>query len=118
MHKRIGTSMTIMLGVALIPSLAIAQGNADRGKTLYGQLCTSCHGASGKGDGPAAASLKPKPRDLTDKAYMAGLKDQQLIDVIKKGGTGVGKSPLMPGFAAMKDGDVHDVVAFLRSLAK
>lgn len=112
-------SIAITLSMVFFPYLARAQGNVDKGKNLFTQQCVSCHGPGGKGDGPAAMALKPKPRDLTDKAYMAGLSDQHLLDVIKKGGAAVGKSPLMPSMgAAMKDNDIQDVVAFLRSLAK
>jgi len=35
------------------------------GAAFYAENCTSCHGAEGRGDGPAAAGLKPKPTDLT-----------------------------------------------------
>jgi mono/diheme cytochrome c family protein len=34
-------------------------------KELYIAHCASCHGTSGKGDGPAAAALKIPPADLT-----------------------------------------------------
>lgn len=112
-------SLTIISVAALIPTLAFAEGNANKGKALYAQQCASCHGAGAKGDGPAAAALTPKLKNLADKAYQAGLKDQYLTDVITKGGAGVGKSPVMPAFgAALKDEGVRDVVAFLRSLAK
>jgi mono/diheme cytochrome c family protein len=37
----------------------------DTGRGLYKELCTSCHGQSGKGDGPAAATFKVPPTDLT-----------------------------------------------------
>ena len=40
-------------------------GNAANGKKLAETNCVSCHGASGKGDGPAAAALNPKPADWT-----------------------------------------------------
>lgn len=34
-------------------------------RTAYAQLCASCHGAAGHGDGPAAKGLQPAPRDFT-----------------------------------------------------
>ena len=111
--------VVILLAVALLPGLVLAQGNAEKGKTLFAQYCASCHGASGKGDAPVAAALNPKPRDLTDKAYVAGLKDQYLFDLVKKGGAAVGKSPLIPPFGSkLKDEDIRDVIAYVRSLAK
>ncbi len=35
------------------------------GRQIYEQNCAGCHGLSGKGDGPEAARLSPKPADLT-----------------------------------------------------
>jgi mono/diheme cytochrome c family protein len=35
------------------------------GKKTYEKLCWACHGMNGKGDGPGAASLNPKPADHT-----------------------------------------------------
>jgi hypothetical protein len=58
-----------------------------------------CHGESGKGDGPAAAALNPKPRDYTDAAWQKATTDEQIKDVIVRGGAAVGKSPTMPGQA-------------------
>jgi mono/diheme cytochrome c family protein len=34
------------------------------GKTIWAKHCQSCHGKSGKGDGPKAAQLKTLPEDL------------------------------------------------------
>jgi mono/diheme cytochrome c family protein len=39
--------------------------SAASGKQMFQAYCASCHGASGKGDGPAAAALKSSPADLT-----------------------------------------------------
>lgn len=36
------------------------------GKIVYTRQCLACHGAAGKGDGPAAIALKAKPGDLSD----------------------------------------------------
>lgn len=86
------------------------------GKAAYATYCLTCHGQGGKGDGPAAAALDPKPRDLSDRAYMAQLDDQYLFHVISKGGAAVGKSPLMPP-AALGEQDIQHVIAYLRTLA-
>ncbi len=119
MRKAAITSMVLTAMLVLPAGASFAQGDMAKGKGLFEKNCVSCHGAGGKGDGVAAASLNPKPRDLTDKTFMAGLKDEQLISVIKKGGPAVGKSPLMPPFGAtLKDPDVLDLVAFLRNLSK
>jgi mono/diheme cytochrome c family protein len=39
-----------------------------RGKDIFEANCASCHGVSGKGDGPAAQALNPKPADLATMA--------------------------------------------------
>jgi mono/diheme cytochrome c family protein len=41
-----------------------AQGT-EFGKNEYLKSCASCHGVTGKGDGPMAKVLKEPPRDLT-----------------------------------------------------
>jgi len=42
------------------------------GSTTYKEYCSVCHGVSGRGDGPAAASLKVAPADLTLIAKRSG----------------------------------------------
>jgi len=104
---------TIMFGA----TLSTFGADAEEGKKLYGQFCASCHGQSGKGDGPAAAALNPKPRDHTDKAYMSKLTDDDMLNVIKNGGASVGKSPLMPPWgASLKDEQIRDIIAYVRTL--
>ena len=39
--------------------------SAQSGKQMFQAYCASCHGATGKGDGPAAPALNPPPGDLT-----------------------------------------------------
>ena len=75
----------------------------SQAELMFGTLCATCHGADGTGNGPAAASLNPKPRNYTDPAWQASVTDEQLKDTILKGGAGVGKSPMMPGHPQLKD---------------
>jgi mono/diheme cytochrome c family protein len=105
----------VVLGAAFVADAA----DVEQGKKLYGQFCATCHGQSGKGDGAAAAALNPKPRDHTDKEYMSQLSDDDLLKVIKNGGASIGKSPLMPPWgASLKDEQIQDIIAYVRTLSK
>jgi len=94
-------------------------GDPTAGARHYATLCASCHGPRGAGDGPAAASLYPKPAQHDDGAVMNGLSNAHLYKVIAQGGAAAGRSVQMPawGSALGKQG-VWDVLAFVRSLAK
>jgi mono/diheme cytochrome c family protein len=55
------------------------------GAEMYKEYCASCHGVTGKGDGPAAPALKSQPADLTTIARHNGgkfptLKVQATLD--------------------------------------
>src|SRR6266496_2196130 len=107
----------VLVGTLAGAASAWAQ-NAAEGKKLYTAYCSTCHGEIGKGDGVAGASLPVKPADHTNGAAMNQLSDKFLIDIISKGGSGVGKSTFMPSWgAALNDRQVRDVVAYIRSLA-
>jgi cytochrome c oxidase cbb3-type subunit 2 len=53
-----------LLLIALWPSAAQGQDGVKRGLELYARHCAICHGAEGRGDGPAAFLLSPKPRNF------------------------------------------------------
>mgnify|MGYP002621377683 CR=1 FL=1 len=94
-------------------------GDADAGKAKFQQFCATCHGAAGAGDGPASASLRPKPRSLADAEWQAKVDDDHIRKVISQGGAAVGLSPLMtPWGHVVKGDDLENVVAYIRSLAK
>jgi mono/diheme cytochrome c family protein len=63
---------------------------------LFKTRCAPCHGESGKGDGPGAAALNPKPRTYTDVAWQGKVTDEDIKKTILYGGAAVGKSPAMP----------------------
>jgi mono/diheme cytochrome c family protein len=92
--------------------------NQAEGKKLYLTYCSSCHGDNGKGDGPAAQSLPVKPANHTAGAVMNQLTDKFLMEIISKGGSAVGKSPMMPAWGGQfKENQLRDIVAYVRSIA-
>lgn len=107
----IAVAATLLTGTA---TLAHA-GDAVAGKAKYDMLCVSCHGATGAGDGVAAAALNPKPRNLT----VTTKTDAELHKVIKEGGAANALSASMPAWGAMlPDPDIDNVIAYVRSLKK
>jgi mono/diheme cytochrome c family protein len=91
-----------------IPSAA-----AKEAAQIYTTRCALCHGASGKGDGAAAAALNPKPRDYSDPAWQASVTDAEIEKIIVAGGTAVGKSAMMPANPDLAS--KPDVVTALRA---
>jgi mono/diheme cytochrome c family protein len=109
-----------VLAISLGASLASAQtkGDPKAGKAKYDANCVGCHGATGKGDGAAAAALNPKPQDHTNGKIMNALTDKYLFDIIKNGGKAVQKAAIMPAAnKKLTDEDIWDMVAYVRSLA-
>ena len=78
-------------------------GTPSQAEQMFATVCVTCHGADGTGKGPAAEALNPKPRNYTDPQWQASVTDDQIKDIILKGGQGVGKSPMMPGQPQLKD---------------
>lgn len=48
-----------------IEKVPMAHSNPASGQQMFKDYCAACHGATGKGDGPAAELLKTPPPDLT-----------------------------------------------------
>jgi cytochrome c553 len=85
--------------------------------TIFSTRCAACHGADGKGDGIASASLNPKPRAYADQDWQKSVDDSHIAKVILEGGPSVGKSPLMVANPDLKDKPavVAALVAKIRS---
>ena len=91
-----------------------------KGKQVYeAQGCAACHGASGKGDGPAAAALADddgnpiKVRDFTTGVYRGG---NERKDLYYRFTTGLDGTP-MPSFAdSVSDAERWALVDYIKSL--
>lgn len=107
--------LILMLSVAWsIPKAESAEGDPERGKTLFLRYCKGCHGVDGRG---GAHTFMPHVGNLTKKGYIDKIPDEFLFLVIAKGGTAVGKSAYMPAWeSVLKKQDILDVIAHIRSL--
>jgi len=112
------------LATLLAPADALA-GDAAAGKTAYTTNCLSCHGETGKGDGPVGAVLPPpSPRDFsvgdfafdTDEDGKPG-SDADLKAVIAKGAGAFGGNQMMAAWGGiLSDEDIDNIVAYIRTL--
>lgn len=85
------------------------------GKGLYAANCATCHGASGEGDGPAAAGLSPPPANLRALAHSPMGRDDYLMWAIGAGGAAYGTG--MPAFKDSLPEDARwQIVRYLRTL--
>lgn len=88
------------------------------GRGAYQRYCQTCHGVAGAGDGFNAFNLDPRPRDLSDPALQKK-SDAELADAIRRGGAGVGLSPLMPPWGrTLSAAQIDDVVLYLRTFRR
>lgn len=109
-------SAGLLIGALSLGVGSIAKaGDIATGEAKYKQLCITCHGPSGKGDGPAAAGLNPKPKDLSITTRTAA----EMKNIIAKGGTAGGLSPMMPPWeASLTPEEIDGVILYIRSLKK
>jgi mono/diheme cytochrome c family protein len=105
-----------LMGLALRSLLYAQEYPADitRGKAVYERHCQTCHGVGGWGDGPDAKALKVAPANFH--RFMSFLKsDEELLRTIEYG---VVFSPMHAWRGQLTDGEMQDVVAYIRLLAQ
>ncbi len=84
------------------------------GKQTFDNLCVACHGPAGRGDGPGAAALNPKPANFQDKNFMQGLPiDCHFWRISEGGGPG---SP-MPPWRTLGEDAIWKVLIYERSFS-
>ncbi len=71
--------------------------NDDRAKAgdIFKEKCATCHGDDGRGNGPAAANLKPRPIDFHSHNWQKSASDDKITKAIIFGGRAVGLSGQM-----------------------
>ncbi|MFQ5890327.1 MAG: c-type cytochrome [Gemmatimonadota bacterium] len=100
----------------------IAQdGAVTAGKRLYRRKCVFCHGTKGRGDGPVARYIFPKPRDLTRGLFKIRSTptgslptDQDLFGTLTRGLPGT----TMPAWSNLIEKQRWQLVAYVKTLAR
>ena len=84
----------------------------EQGQAVYEDQCQSCHGAEGKGDGPAARFLSPAPRDLStgEFEYAEDATVEGLSAVIKGG---IDDTPMTPFEGQLDDDQIAAVATYV-----
>ena len=80
-----------------------AGGPPSQAQAMFNTVCVMCHGPDGTGNGPAASTLNPRPRNYTDAAWQASVTDDQIKEIILRGGVRLSKSPAMPGNPRLRE---------------
>jgi mono/diheme cytochrome c family protein len=84
-----------------------------RGKELFEQNCTPCHGLQGRGDGPAAGTMNPRPRNLTSPdGWVNGYHAPGIYKTLSEGIPGTS----MAAFDYFPNKDRMALVQFVQSL--
>jgi DMSO reductase family type II enzyme heme b subunit len=93
----------------------------DAGKQVYTHKCAQCHGDDGKGMGPAADVVFPKPRDFTRGVYKIRTTpsgtvptDDDLFRAITNGLPGTS----MPGWSVLPERERRQVVQYVKTFSE
>jgi mono/diheme cytochrome c family protein len=97
------------------PAAIAADPVLSLGRQVYQSRCVSCHGESGRGDGPIAKNLEGPPvGDLTDSHWKHGDRTQDIRAVVERGV----KDTAMSGWKGMiSDRQLGASVAYVEYLA-
>src|SRR5512144_2433809 len=100
----------VLAGCRWAWSLTVQAADLSKGKSVYTEVCMTCHGLDGRG--AASVKLNPPPADLTS-AVVQGKLDAGLFKAIHDGR----KNTAMGAWKyALSDEEIHDVIAYVRTL--
>ncbi|NUO83082.1 c-type cytochrome [candidate division KSB1 bacterium] len=86
----------------------------NMGAQLFRENCVSCHGERGAGNGPAADTLHPKPRDLSAPAYLDFVTPFHIYQALTLGISGTAMPAFGEAFSSEQSWSVAFYVMTLR----
>lgn len=109
--RSFSSGVVVAMAVATGLGASAVQADDGRGKQIYDQFCSICHGRYGRGDGPLAANLQVRPVSFVDSSWLAGRSDEQIIQGLLGGHSRMSiPNVLQPDALA-------DTVAYIRTLS-
>ncbi len=88
------------------------------GSKIYKENCARCHGASGRGDGPLAKSMNPKPFSFYDSKHMSQMNDAYLYWRTVEGGEHPPFKSKMPAYKnTLTEEEVWKVLAYAHAFS-
>jgi mono/diheme cytochrome c family protein len=117
------TFLTAVAALAvLIPTASLAA-DLEAGKAAYQANCASCHGPEGKGDGPVAMALDPKPRSFAEAKFKYDTDgdgktgtDADITNIVKQGAAAFGGNAMMAPLPHLSDDEISNIIAYIRTL--
>lgn len=90
----------------------------DQGKRIFYQQCVWCHADTTPAGPSNRSNVNPDPPLMNDGNILNKESDAWLRKIIAAGGSAVGKSAMMPPYAAsLSDEEIDDLIAYMRVIA-
>ncbi|MEJ2164731.1 MAG: cytochrome c [Desulfobacterales bacterium] len=102
-----------LLMLLILPALAAMAAGDElaTGQKLYTEKCQICHGADGRGNGPAAAALNPKPADFNNPSFWQDHPREKISRTVANG------KGMMPAFS-LSDDEVKAITDYMEHTFK
>ncbi len=96
-------------------SVAFSKESVARGEAIFLDRCWGCHGKKADGQGPNAADIQPRPRNLRNGPFVTSLPYARLHESIKYGVQGTAMPAAGFDFN-LNDNMIGDVINFIQGL--
>jgi len=98
--------LMVLPAAVLLWSTGVSGKDDGLGKKIYNEKCQFCHGIKGNGNGPAAASMNPRPADFNDPRFWKKNDEPKILETIERG------HGMMPAFD-MKPDEIKAVMGYI-----